>query len=77
MLLRARAPQQEILLELTMLKIAGKESLSEIDEALSHLRLAGQDRYGNRVDWRKRAELNSQIDLLLDRRIELVKNPMN
>ena len=54
-----------------MLKIAGKESLSEIDEALNHLRLASQDRYGNRIDWRKRIELNSQIDALLDARLAI------
>lgn len=54
-----------------MLKIAGKESLSDIDEALTNLREAGQDRYGNRIDWKKRMELNSQIDALLDLRLAI------
>ena len=71
MRLLARAQLPEILLGLTMLKIAGKESLSEIDEALTNLRLASQDRYGNRIDWKKKIELNSQIDALLDLRLTI------
>ena len=65
-----RAQLQEMLF-LGVLVIEKTELLSGIDEALSHLRLASQDRYGNRLDWRKRESIEKLMNELLERRFEL------
>lgn len=46
-------------------------TLNDIDEALSHLRLKLQDRYGNRLTFHQREFYLEQVDDLLDARIEL------
>jgi predicted AAA+ superfamily ATPase len=46
-------------------------TVHEIDEALSHLRLKLQDRYGNRLSFHQREFYLEQVDDLLDARIEL------
>jgi hypothetical protein len=46
-------------------------TVHDIDEALSHLRLKLQDRYGNRLTYSQREFYLEQVDDLLDARIEL------
>jgi hypothetical protein len=46
-------------------------TIGEVDEALSHLRLKLQDRYGNRLTYSQREFYLEQVDDLLDARIEL------
>jgi predicted AAA+ superfamily ATPase len=46
-------------------------TVHDIDEALSHLRLKLQDRYGNRLSFHQREFYLEQVDDLLDARIEL------
>jgi hypothetical protein len=46
-------------------------TVNDIDEALSHLRLKLQDRYGNRLTYSQREFYLEQVDDLLDARIEL------
>lgn len=46
-------------------------TVHDIDEALSHLRLKLQDRYGNRLTYTQREFYLEQVDDLLDARIEL------
>ena len=46
-------------------------TVHDIDEALSHLRLKLQDRYGNRLTFTQREFYLEQVDDLLDARIEL------
>lgn len=59
-----------------MFIIEGEESISEIDEVLSHAsRLLQVDEYGNRMNWKKRETLLSSIDDLLDARLEKIKKP--
>lgn len=46
-------------------------TLEDIDEALSYLQLKLQDRYGNRLSYYQREQYISQVDELLDARLEL------
>ena len=46
-------------------------TVNDIDEALSHLRLKLQDRYGNRLTFNQREFYLEQVDDLLDARIQL------
>jgi hypothetical protein len=46
-------------------------TIDEVDEALSHLRLKLQDKYGNRLTYSQREFYLQQVDDLLDARIEL------
>ena len=44
----------------------------DIDEALNHLRLKLQDRYGNRLTYQQRELYLTSVDDLLDARLEIV-----
>lgn len=46
-------------------------TLEDIDEALSYLQVKLQDRYGNRLSYYQREQYISQVDELLDARLEL------
>ena len=47
-------------------------SLAEVDEALSHVAASLKvDKYGDRMDWRKREIYLQSIDDLLDERLAL------
>lgn len=46
-------------------------SVADIDEALSHIRLMLQDRYGNRLTHQRRQMLLESIDDLLDYRLQI------
>lgn len=46
-------------------------TIDEVDEALSHLRLKLQDKYGNRLTYSQREFYLQQVNDLLDARIEL------
>ena len=48
-------------------------TVADIDEALGHLRLKIQDRYGNRLRYRERQVYLDSIDDLLDARNSLTK----
>lgn len=57
-----------------MFIIEQEVTISDLDEALAHIRQKLKtDEYGARMDWRKKELLLSSIDDLLDARIELVK----
>ena len=50
-------------------------SLAEVDEALSHVAASLKvDKYGDRMDWRKKALYLESIDDLLDQRNLLTKS---
>lgn len=49
-------------------------TISEIDEALAHLRLKLEDKYGNRLTHAQKAFYIEQVDCLLDARLELKAN---
>jgi hypothetical protein len=50
-------------------------SIEELDEAIGYLAERLKiDKYGNRMDWRKKQTIQEAIDDLLDERINLVKN---
>lgn len=53
--------------------IAAEITLEDIDEALGHLRLKLQDRYGNRLTYNQRQFYLEQVNDLLDARNELSK----
>jgi hypothetical protein len=55
------------------MKITEDVSLVDLDETLSHLSKELQDRYGNRVDWKRKELLIDSIDDLLDYRLLLTK----
>ena len=46
-------------------------SVADIDEALSHIRLMLQDRYGNRLTYQRKQMLLESIDDLLDYRLQI------
>ena len=48
-------------------------NLSDIDEALAHLRERLQDRYGNRLTHQQRQFYLSSVDDLLDARLSLTE----
>ena len=51
-------------------------SLAEVDEALSHVSASLKvDKYGDRMDWRKRELYLQSIDDLLDERLALTSKP--
>ena len=52
---------------------AEEATLADIDEALGHVREQLQDRYGHRLDWKKKAILIESLDDLLDYRLMLTK----
>jgi hypothetical protein len=52
-------------------------TLDEIDEALSHLRLKLEDRYGNRLNWKSKQLYLDSIDDLLDARSEMTKETLD
>jgi hypothetical protein len=52
-------------------------TLDEIDEALSHLRLKLEDRYGNRLNWKSKQLYLDSIDDLLDARSEMIKETLD
>ena len=55
-----------------MVVIEDGVSLAEVDEALSHVSASLKvDKYGDRMDWRKRELFLQSIDDLLDERLEL------
>ena len=54
--------------------VASEITLEDIDEALGHLRLKLEDRYGNRLTHQQRAFYLEQVDDLLDARLELKAN---
>ena len=53
--------------------VASEITLEDIDEALGHLRLKLQDRYGNRLTHNQRQFYLEQVNDLLDARNELSK----
>lgn len=53
--------------------VASEVTLEDIDEALGHLRLKLQDRYGNRLTHTQRQFYLEQVNDLLDVRNELSK----
>jgi hypothetical protein len=52
-------------------------TITDIDEALAHLRLKIQDRYGNRLTHKQREFYLESINDLLDARIELTESNQN
>ena len=54
--------------------VASEITLEDIDEALGHLRLKLEDRYGNRLTHQQKSFYLEQIDDLLDARLELKAN---
>ena len=53
--------------------VASEVTLEDIDEALGHLRLKLQDKYGNRLTHNQRQFYLEQVNDLLDVRNELSK----
>jgi hypothetical protein len=51
--------------------VANDLTVVDIDEALGHLRLKLQDRYGNRLTHKQREFYLESVDDLLDARLEL------
>lgn len=49
-------------------------TINDIDEALAHLRLKIQDRYGNRLTHKQREFYLESINDLLDARLELTES---
>jgi len=55
--------------------IVQDETVAEIDEALANLSLdLRTDKYGQRMNWRKKEMLLWSIDNLLDARSEMTRN---
>ena len=54
-----------------MLQIEREVTIEDIDEALNHLRLKIEDRYGNRLKPREKQIYLDSIDDLLDARLNL------
>jgi len=50
-------------------------SLADIDEAIAHLSEMMKDRYGNRLTHQRKAFLMSELDSLLDARLEAISEP--
>jgi hypothetical protein len=57
--------------------VEDEATLDEIDEALSHLRLKLEDRYGNRLNWKSKQLYLDSIDDLLDARSEMIKETLD
>jgi hypothetical protein len=57
--------------------VEDEATLDEIDEALSHLRLKLEDRYGNRLNWKSKQLYLDSIDDLLDARSEMTKETLD
>ena len=54
--------------------ITEEVTLTDIDETIAYVRqLMLIDTYGNRMDWKKKEDLQTSIDELLDARINLMK----
>jgi hypothetical protein len=54
--------------------ITEEVTLSDIDETIAYVnQLLKTDVYGNRMDWKKKEDLQISIDELLDARINLMK----
>jgi hypothetical protein len=54
--------------------ITEEVTLADIDETIAYVRqLMLVDTYGNRMDWKKKEDLQISIDELLDARINLMK----
>lgn len=49
-------------------------TVAEIDEAITHLAVMLKDRYGNRLTHQRKAFLMSELDSLLDARLEAISN---
>jgi len=49
-------------------------TVAEIDEAITHLAIMLKDRYGNRLTHQRKAFLMSELDSLLDARLEAISN---
>lgn len=54
--------------------VASEVTIADIDEALGHLRLKLEDKYGNRLTHQQRQFYLGQVDDLLDARLELKAN---
>jgi hypothetical protein len=54
--------------------ITDEVTLADIDETIAYVnQLLKTDVYGNRMDWKKKEDLQISIDELLDARINLMK----
>ena len=54
--------------------ITDEVTVADIDETIAYVRqLMLTDTFGNRMDWKKKEDLQVSIDELLDARINLVK----
>jgi hypothetical protein len=54
--------------------ITDEVTLADIDETIAYVNeLLKTDTYGNRMDWKKKEDLQVSIDELLDARINLMK----
>lgn len=54
--------------------ITEEVTLADIDETIAYVNeLLKTDTYGNRMDWRKKEDLQISIDELLDARINLMR----
>ncbi len=54
--------------------ITDEVTLADIDETIAYVnQLLKTDVYGNRMDWRKKEDLQISIDELLDARINLMR----
>lgn len=54
--------------------ITDEVTLTDIDETIAYVNeLLKTDTYGNRMDWKKKEDLQMSIDELLDARINLMK----
>jgi hypothetical protein len=53
--------------------ITDEVTLADIDETIAYVNeLLKTDKYGNRMDWKKKEDLQISIDELLDARINLM-----
>ena len=54
--------------------ITEEVTLADIDETIAYVnQLLKTDTYGNRMDWKKKEDLQMSIDELLDARISLMR----
>jgi hypothetical protein len=54
--------------------ITDEVTLADIDETIAYVnQLLKTDTYGNRMDWKKKEDLQVSIDELLDARINLMR----
>jgi hypothetical protein len=52
-------------------------TLADIDECIFHLSLMIKEQYGNRLTYQRRAYLMSELDSLLDARLEATEKENN